>query len=110
MLTSESFSEFLGLLDQLIFGQVAIFLNDSLNSSFDGYLNFEARGELHLFPKSFGHGALANGSTFVFDVNGLIVIDLEVVDCDEVFEHFISWLGWHSNATECTAFVVGSSF
>ena len=110
MLAAKSFSKFLGLGDELIFGQAGVFFDDAIYSCLRIDVNFEAWGFLHLLPESFGHGTLAYGSTFVFYVNGLVVMKLQVIDGDEVFKHFVSRLGGHSNASEGTAFVVGSFF
>ena len=76
MLASKSFSEFLSLGDKLVFGEAAVFLDDALYSCLSWDLNFKARGFLHLLPKPFGYRTLAYGSTFVFYVNGLVVMKL----------------------------------
>ena len=110
MLATKSFSKFLGLGDELIFGQAGVFFDDAIYSCLGIDMNFEAWGFLHLLPESFGDCALAHGSTFVFYVNSLVFTKLQVIDGDEVFEHFVSRLGWHSNAAKGAAFVVGSFF
>ena len=110
MLATKSFSKFLGLGDELIFGQAGVFVDDTIYSCLRIDMNFEAWGFLHLLPESFGDCTLAHSSTFVFYVNGLKGLKLQVIDSDEVFEHFVSRLGWHSNAAEGAAFVVGSFF
>lgn len=110
MLATKSFSKFLGLGDELFFGQAGVFVDDAINSCLGIDMNFETWGFLHLLPESFGHGTLAYCSTFVFYVNGLVFMKLQVIDGDEVFEHFISRLGGHSNASEGTTFMIGSFF
>ena len=110
VLASEAFSQFLCLCNELIFGQVAIFMEYSFNSGVGWHLNFYTGCALHLFPKSFGYGALAYGSAFIFYIDGLIFFDGEVIKGYEIFEHFIARLGVHAYSTECAAFVVGSFF
>lgn len=72
MLATESFFQFLSLGNEQIFGQASVFFDNAIDSCLGIDVNFNAVGFFHLVPESFGNCALANGSTFVFNKNGLI--------------------------------------